>query len=288
MKQATELSVCPEPSDLAALMEGSLEGEERTRVIAHVVSCEDCNEIVADTLHVLAEHPPEEHGPPSTPGSGEVRTFPGGRWSFLGGGLLAAAAVLIIGFSVNWDSVDTKDVFNRATIHLAEQGANLPRFYLTEDLGSAWAVYKPKRSVPTGIVTEDLHGYMDQLQKAGSRIRYRRAMLYILNNEPLLAYGELEDDKGGTPEQICLQATAVYLVALNKNHQEMLDDAVNLLREASRLYPGNPMIHYNLARILEETNRSEEAKELWRRFLELESQGPYAENARESLEQTAS
>lgn len=47
--------VCPEVELLAAFADGRLEGEEKARLIEHLANCEDCRELVAESLAAARE-----------------------------------------------------------------------------------------------------------------------------------------------------------------------------------------------------------------------------------------
>ncbi len=60
--------------------------------------------------------------------------------------------------------------------------------------------------------------------------------------------------------------------------------AVAAFEGALRLHDDYPDVHYNLARVLDDLERLEEAEPHWQRFLDLAPESPWAEAARERLE----
>jgi Putative zinc-finger len=79
---------CPSLELIAALAEGRLVGEERASVVAHLADCEDCREILAETVSTLRELAAEEGG------GGSVSPWRARRYRWWA--LAAAAAVVVI------------------------------------------------------------------------------------------------------------------------------------------------------------------------------------------------
>ena len=42
---------CPEPEELAALIDGELTGNERREILAHIENCELCSALLGDAMH---------------------------------------------------------------------------------------------------------------------------------------------------------------------------------------------------------------------------------------------
>jgi len=84
----------PELETLAAFVDGRLPGAERTRVVEHLASCDDCLEVVAETAEVQEELDEEASSP------GQVIRHPGAwrRWM----PAVAAAAVLVLAVGGLW------------------------------------------------------------------------------------------------------------------------------------------------------------------------------------------
>jgi tetratricopeptide (TPR) repeat protein len=61
-------------------------------------------------------------------------------------------------------------------------------------------------------------------------------------------------------------------------------EAVVAFSRAVELLPGYGDAHFNLASELESQGEPDAASEHWRRYLQLDSKGPWAETAREYLE----
>jgi CHAT domain-containing protein len=82
VNQVTE---CPDPENLASLVEGRLSRREAEPVRAHLAGCERCFFVVSESLHSLSQAPP-------VPAAGRT-------WSW---GLAAAAAVLVLAGGGLW------------------------------------------------------------------------------------------------------------------------------------------------------------------------------------------
>jgi hypothetical protein len=90
---ATELSQhpkgCPDPEDIAAFIDKTLEPVERQKLIRHFARCRDCYEIFAGAARYNLDTQPEE---------GNVVPFPRKKVAFQAG--LAAAAVLAVAVGI--------------------------------------------------------------------------------------------------------------------------------------------------------------------------------------------
>ena len=62
-----------------------------------------------------------------------------------------------------------------------------------------------------------------------------------------------------------------------------IDLAIAAFRGALSLYEDYADVHYNLARVLDDTGREVESKHHWRRFLQLSPDSPWAEEARSRI-----
>jgi hypothetical protein len=99
----------PEVEQIAAFLDGRLEGDEREHVVAHLAGCEDCYEIFSETARFLLEEegadavapePAVEAAPPALSEGARRVLRPGhGRWrraALVPAAVLAAAAALAL------------------------------------------------------------------------------------------------------------------------------------------------------------------------------------------------
>jgi tetratricopeptide (TPR) repeat protein len=111
----------PELEMLSAYVDGTLGDQERASVEAHVASCDECQELVSEVLHVMTDDAraagavPEEA--PATPVPAEparVLPFTRRRWVWAAAGL-GAAAVLVLSINVGWLELNQgrDDAFDR-------------------------------------------------------------------------------------------------------------------------------------------------------------------------------
>lgn len=105
----------PEVEEIAALLDGRLEGVERGHLVAHLADCEDCYEIFAETARFLGEEAtagtaPEEPAvetetparPADGPGTGRVLRPDSDRWrrtALVTAAVAAAAAIALVVWS---------------------------------------------------------------------------------------------------------------------------------------------------------------------------------------------
>lgn len=85
------------------------------------------------------------------------------------------------------------------------------------------------------------------------------------------------------PEALNNRAVAMYLLGPSIR-MDMFKQSYDALKELTRTNPEFSDAYYNLARILSERKRHAAAKEAWKKFLDIEPSGPYAETARAVLE----
>src|SRR5262245_17961319 len=82
--RALTADACPDPEQLAAYVDGGLPPDERTVVESHLSECADCRDIVGGAVA-------------ASPAPRPVVLRPArGKWIAVGGGLLAAAAALVM------------------------------------------------------------------------------------------------------------------------------------------------------------------------------------------------
>ena len=65
--------------------------------------------------------------------------------------------------------------------------------------------------------------------------------------------------------------------------KQELHSAVDAIRIALDVYPDYPDAHWHLANVLHQVGRDDEARAHWRAYLEFDSRGPWAEQARQQL-----
>jgi hypothetical protein len=99
-KKPTSDSGHPGDEELAAYVDGMLEGEEKARVAEHLVSCADCFRVYSETLRFQVEEEEEEEQDEEkavAAAAGTVVPFPSDRKVRPPWWLAAAAAALVVG-----------------------------------------------------------------------------------------------------------------------------------------------------------------------------------------------
>jgi tetratricopeptide (TPR) repeat protein len=108
------------------------------------------------------------------------------------------------------------------------------------------------------------------------------AAAQLLFDQPARAYSQAKDTLGRFPDDLDVQAA--HAVALYNfgpgSGLETADQALKLLDAVLAKDPGHTVALYNSAAILNERGRAAAAQDAWRRFLQAESTGPWAETAR--------
>ena len=52
-KKDSNVAQCPSIEDIAALVDGKLEGKEKEKIVAHITECQDCYEIFSETSRTI-------------------------------------------------------------------------------------------------------------------------------------------------------------------------------------------------------------------------------------------
>ena len=53
LKKDSDVKQCPSIEDIAALVDGKLDGEEKEKIVAHITACQDCYEIFSETSRTI-------------------------------------------------------------------------------------------------------------------------------------------------------------------------------------------------------------------------------------------
>ena len=285
---------CPEPEELAALIDGALAEAERQKILAHANNCDLCMELLGDAMHTLDaldEAHPETAEKPAAKARGNVTRFPGVTYL---SGAMAVAALLLLTFNLDlfragdpvWEVADLN-----GQQHLRQAAEQLRRNTLLQfrlPVVSDEAVLKHTSNMRDGSedpgrkdsafqtsLTKALEAF-DQASRKNSDYlpakRHRLAALLLADRAPD-ALGSIDpniDDEAYRH----LHALALF----------QLNDTSGAIAQMEQLpWQTTPDMAYNLARMLIKDEQIDRAKAALRIFLELEPEGSYAREARRYL-----
>src|SRR5947207_4046531 len=268
MTARTTNESCIPPETIAAFAEGSLKRHEIPAVLAHLEGCPRCLHAVEQTSNLVA------------------RTKPRLRW------LAAAAAIAIIGLAV----AAIRIVVDRQArspiarlVALAPREARILEPRLSG--GFAYAPFEgPMRGKNAGTDTERLKlaGAAGEIIEQADRRRspdaqHAAGVALALIEQPLDAAARLRISAERAPDDAKLWndvAAADYAAAQQLQRPSLFPEALAAVDRALRADPNLPEALFNRALILERLGLPQQSREMWDRFLKIDSSSPWADEAR--------
>ncbi len=267
-------SVCPDAETLAAFAEGRLMRNQLAALAGHVENCQDC----IATLEAANETIATRKGAPA-----RSRTW----W------LAVAAAVVagVVALGVYRVAFRDRSPMTRL-IALTPLSARPSEARLSG--GFPWREYRgPMRAEDTDADPRrmELIGTAGTIVANADRERSARAQqaageaLVVIGN-PSQAIARLRASVETTPSTASAWsdlAAAQYQTALRSSQPSLLPEALASADRALRIDPRMPEARFNRALILERLGIAQAAREAWRQYLEVDSQSPWAAEARQRL-----
>jgi tetratricopeptide (TPR) repeat protein len=287
---------CIDAATLAAYVDGTLDSAGRGRVVAHLASCEDCYELVAEVVRTeteLEERPSDDivsladHVAPHPAQPKPVFWSKPVRFA-TAGGLLAVAAT--------------------ALFFVIERGSALDQLVsvvgserLTEARPTGGFRYGRLRSPTRGSgETNDLQLRIEaeQLRERASRTRaaedvHASGIAQLLRGDVDNSIASLESAAQSKPNDAAYRADvgAAYMTRfLQQNNQADATAALDALDKAIALSPTTPAREawFNKALLLERLNRRDEALNAWNRYIALPDESGWRDEGirhRDALQQ---
>jgi tetratricopeptide (TPR) repeat protein len=284
----------PDAERLAEYADGVLEAEARAPLEQHLADCADCRAVVMETMAFLESNLALTAGRPST----KVSPFRSRRWVIGAAAALAAAAALVLAirlarpewagplFGPRGDGPELQELIAAV--------ANEPTRPVEGRLTGGFK-YGPPPSPTRGPgdreVSPDVRIAAAKIEKlAGRRNGTVRAEL----GWAFLALGRL-DDAIAQFERLAIEhpgdgavqsdLSAAYLARAAMSVRP--DDAPRALAAAEGALRASPALQealFNKALALEALGRRDEARAAWSSFLDHDSAGPWAEEAKRRLQ----
>ena len=269
---------CPSAETLAAFGEGRLTRREVAKLADHLEHCEDCIAALAAVNETIATR---EAAPAS-------RKYP--WW-------LAAAAVVVlaasaIGVRVSRDEPAPAERLIRlmpASVRLVEARPSG---------GFPWGTYRGPMRTDEGDADPrrmQLVGMAGELVAAADRDRSSGAqqvagVALVLVDKPLPGIERLQAASKTAPDDAAVWndlAVAQYSAALRLTRPSLLSEALASADRALRIEPRHVEARFNRALILERLGLATAAREAWQRYLEVDANSPWANEARERMAKLA-
>ncbi len=275
------MRVCPDSETLAAYMEGRLNLADRSRVEAHLATCEDCYEAVVEIVHANALAPSVSvQSMVASPASRRRPT----RWLWLA----ATAAVLTFVVGSVW--IRTRTSIPTAITALDRAAGSNRLAYGRLSVLTTWA---PAPSVTRGaggkLESLALREAADRLERAAGDDRTQQAL--HARALALLVHDQLDDAVSalegaivvGGNDDVGLRTDLAAILLERHRRSGATSDAVRALDEASRALarvPGSPQALFNRALALEAIGPVSIAFDAWNAYLQVDSGSKWADEAR--------
>lgn len=273
-------STCSDPEAVGAFVEGRLGPTERTEILEHLDHCQRCrNEVAALAgFEAIGRADPDRRDR--------------SRWWLVA----AAALVAVIGATLSWRS----GMGPRDTVPVAPLvAATAPLEYRLVEArltgGFAWAEFRgPVRSStevrnsPARLKLSGAAGeVLERASRDGSaRMQHAAAVASLLIEDPVDAIGRLRKVTTLRPNDAKAWsdlAAARYDSVTRFNKDAELPQALDEVNHALEIEPKAPEALFNRALIVQKLGTLEEAREAWKRYLEVDATTEWAREARNRL-----
>ena len=275
---------CLDAATLAALVDRTLDSASRARVVAHVASCPDCSELVAEVIQTTDELPADlrmvgssEAARDATRSAGKVLPMRR-RGLAAAAGLVAIAASLLLLVVLNRGSeLDTLvEVVGNERLTLARPTGNfhfgpvrapLRGPQNTDDLQLAAEVARLRERAGRTGAASDLHAAGIAQLVAGDSTGAIASLRAAARSKP-------ED-----PRFISDLGAAYMTRFVDRDEADDATIALEMFDRAVSLSPSLEEAWFNRALLLERMNRPADALSSWNKYLELPDDGPWRDEA---------
>jgi tetratricopeptide (TPR) repeat protein len=302
-----ERSLCPETGEWLRLAGGEATSPDEGTMMSHAAACRACSARLRQSLKVLSTEASEEEiaelsGLPSASGewqrrlSAELARTPrrtaqrrAGSWYVWAGAGLAASLVLAVGMTVWWQRVHTPE-------RLLAEAYTHARIFQLRMPGAGFAEVTPQTHLRGSGTGREASNLLD----ARARIERR------LENEPdsphwlqLEARADLLEEQfdpaidildrlvaaGPVTAELLTDDAAAYFqrgsaTGSDNDRATALED----LRRADELNPGDPVVLFNEAVVMEDRGQVMNAVETWNRYLRFERDPRWLAEGRRRLQ----
>ncbi|MCU1349344.1 MAG: Tetratricopeptide repeat protein, partial [Acidobacteria bacterium] len=274
----------PEPETLAAFAQGRLHGVEAQAVVEHLDRCEECMSDVALAMEANGDER-------------EAARFGAGPAPWLLGAAAAAALIAVVSIPATREFVHRpfRTSPTARLVALAPSTARVVEPRLTG--GFAWAEYHgPERATEEATDSQRLRlgGVAGELMERAERdpdaeAQHAAGVAMVLVQKPLDGIARLEAAAGAARDakRAAKDATiwsdlaaARYAAASSLGRASLYPSALAAADAALRIDPTLAEALFNRALILERMGLSQDARQAWQRYLEVDPSSRWAAEAR--------
>jgi CHAT domain-containing protein len=276
----------PEAQTMSAFVEGKLAPAEIAEVAQHLRDCSDCRTVVSETARFQREEDESKRTPIARP------------WMLAVAALLAAVAITIP--ILRWNATRNSPASNPSPIdRLIAVAPHDHRVVEARLSGFPWArMQAPSRGDarpdPADLKVAGAAGEVLEATAAQHQPESRHAtgLAYLLIGRRNDSIAALEQAARNSTDAHAWNdlAAARFAVAVEDEHPSQLPEALADANHALRLDPKFPEALFNRALIIEHLGVREQARDAWKRYLDVDPNSAWSVEARahlRALEQTS-
>lgn len=265
---------CPDPSILAAFIEGTLDAKTRREVERHVAECPECPGVIAETARFLSSDLEEAEGDPDPP--------PLRQWRWFAAAALAAFCTVAL-----WQATVRRDPLWKVKQLMADCAARPVEGQLAD---FEYAPYTGLRSDQQPAPDLALRAETERLNESterDARTLHARGVALLLTGEVRAALPLLEKACRLAPGSATFwnDLATAYIAAGTTSDRAHYQSALSAADRAIALAPSMPAAHFNGAVALERLKRRDDAITAYRRTLELEQRPQWRDEIANNLAQ---
>ncbi len=286
---------CPDLETIAAYLDGRLEGSERTRITAHLATCEECYFVFSEAAQTHLTKKAVEPRPVRL-GWRAWLGRPIVLWPSISTALLATVAVLLLVLTDGIGQWRWRESSELQALVVAV-GANRtiePRLTGGFTYGPLRGAMRAGEPLPTAV-SVDVRIAAAQIEKRATERRTPQTLkalgvAYLVMGDVNHAVPVLEEaaDHTNPDAQVLSDLSAAYLVRARRNNEPQ--DFAKALTMADRAVKADPHLAeawFNRADALQHLALQNEARDAWRDYLKVDARSPWAEEARSRLKAIA-
>lgn len=282
-------TACLDDETVASFVEGTIDADERTRVLAHVATCADCYELVAEVLHIDSELEPKAVVPPvpfpvpspapvpvPTPARSNRRVF------------VAAAGILAVAASVFFVVSNRGSQLDPLVEIVGDQRLTLARPTGGFRYGALKSPVRGSGSDENYTLLAEAATLRERAERTNAAGDLHAAgIAQLLIGDDARGVTLLESAVNASPDNAMLRADlgAAYMSRYaNRGNEADAEAALAALDQALAASPTLAEAWFNKAVLLERLNRPKEALAAWDRYLALPAEEGWREEAVRSRE----
>lgn len=255
---------CPEPSELAAFVEGSLDPSVRREVERHVADCAECPLVVAEAVRFLSDSREEPDA--------DAVTSRHRHWWWIAA---AVAAAVLCTPALIWQLSASRDSLRRVK-QLASSSAT--RTVEGRLAGFGYAPFPVSRSA--GPKRQEIVAFRAEAERL-DRSQHARGVALLLAGDVRAAVTLLEAAAEEDPDDAELwnDLAAAHLAGGAIGDRAEFESALHAVDGATALDPALAAAQFNRGAILEHLGRPAEAVGAYRRAIALDPSSGWSEEA---------